>query len=56
MFQDESIHQYGIDGKTKKRTHSSLPDERYQHGVFDIGQSAELNEVEVSKEAWKWSE
>ena len=51
MFQHENIHQYGTDGSTKKKTHSSLPDERYQHGVFDTGQSMQFKNDEVSKEA-----
>ena len=51
MFQHDSIHQYGTDGSTKKKTHSLLPDERYQYGVFDTGQSMQFNKDEVSKEA-----
>ena len=51
MFQHENMHQYGTDGSTKKKTHSSLPDERYQHGVFDTGQSMQFKKDEVSKEA-----
>ena len=51
MFQYENTHQYGTDGSTKKKTHSSLPDERYQHGLFDTGQSMQFNKDEVSKEA-----
>ena len=51
MFQHESIHQYGTNGRTKKKTHSNLPDERYQHGVFDTGQSMQFDKDEVSKEA-----
>ena len=51
MFQHENIHQCGTDGGTKKKTHSSLPDRRYQHGVFDTGQSMQFNKSEVSKEA-----
>ena len=51
MFQHENIRQYGTDGSTKKKTHSSLPDERYQHGVIDTGQSMQFNKDEVSKEA-----
>ena len=51
MFQYENIHQYGTDGSTKKKTHSSLPDERYQNGLFDTGQSMQFNKDEVSKEA-----
>ena len=51
MFQHENIHQYGTDGSSKKKTHSSLPDERYQHGVFDTGQSMQFKNDEVSKEA-----
>ena len=47
MFQHENIHPYGTDVSTNKKTHSSLLDERYQHGVFDTGQSMD----EVSKEA-----
>ena len=50
MFQHENICQYGTDGSTKKKSHSSLPDERYQHGVFDTGQSMQFNKDEVSKE------
>ena len=51
MFQQENIRQYGTEGSTKKKTHSNLPDERYQHGVFDTGQSMQFNKDEVSKEA-----
>ena len=51
MFQHENIHPYGADVSTNKKTHSSLLDERYQHGVFDTGQSMQLNKDEVSKEA-----
>ena len=51
MFQHEKMHQYGTDGGTKKKTHSCLPDERYQHGLFDTGQSMQFNKDEVSKEA-----
>ena len=51
MFQHENICQYGTDGSTKKKTHLSLPVERYQHGVFDTGQSMQFNKDEVSKEA-----
>ena len=50
-FQDKNICQYGTDGSMKKKTHLSLPDERYQHGVFDTGQSMQFNKDEVSKEA-----
>ena len=39
MFLDGSIHHYGTDGSTKKKTNSSLPDESYKHGVFYTGQS-----------------
>ena len=39
MFQHKNIHQYVTDGSTKKKTHSSLPDERYQYGLFNNGQS-----------------
>ena len=53
MFQHDNIHQYGTNGSTKKKTHSSLPDERYQHGVFDIGKSIQFDKDEVSKEAEK---
>ena len=28
------ISQYGTDASMKKKTHLSLPDERYQHGVL----------------------
>ena len=49
MFQDGSIHHYGTDGSTKKKTDSSLPDESYKHGVFYTGQSTQLNKNEVSK-------
>ena len=45
------ISQYGTDASMKKKTHLSLPDERYQHGVFDTGQSVQFNKDEVSKEA-----
>ena len=51
MFQHEIIHQCGTDGSTKKKTHLSLPDERYQYGVFNNGQSMQFNKNEVSKEA-----
>ena len=51
MFQRENIHQYGTDGGPKKKTHSCLPDERYQHGLFDTGQSMQFNKDEVSTEA-----
>ena len=47
MFQHENICQYSTDGSTKKKTHSSLPDDIYQHGVFDTGQSMQFNKVEV---------
>ena len=49
MFLDGSIHHYGTDGSTKKKTNSSLPDESYKHGVFYTGQSTQLNKNEVSK-------
>ena len=51
MFQRENIHQYGTDGGPKKKTHSCLPDERYQHGLFDTGQSMQFNKDEVGTEA-----
>ena len=51
MFQHKNIHQFGRDSSTKKKNHSILPDERYQHGVFDTGQSMQFNKGEVSKEA-----
>ena len=51
MFQHENIHQYGTDGSAKNKTHSSLPDERYQHGVFDTGKAMQFNKGEISKEA-----
>ena len=51
MFQHQGIHQYGTDGSSKKKTYSSLPDERYQNGVCDTGQSIQFNKEEVSKEA-----
>ena len=50
IIQYENIHQYGTDGSAKKKTHSSLPDERYQHGVFDTELSMQFNKDEVSKE------
>ena len=50
MFQHDNIHQCCTDGITKKKTHSSLPDERCQHGLFDTGQSMQFNKDEVSKE------
>ena len=37
--------------RTKEKTHSSLPDEMYQHGVFDTGQSMQFNKDVVSKDA-----
>ena len=49
MFQHENICQYGTDGSTKKKTHLSLPDERYQHVLFDTGQSMQFNKDEVIK-------
>ena len=51
MFQHERIHQYGTDGSTKKITYSNIPDERYQNGVCDTGQSIQFNKNEVIKEA-----
>ena len=51
MFHRENIRQHGTDGSTKKKTHSSLPDKRYQHDLFDIGQSMQFNKDEASKEA-----
>ena len=51
MFQHQNICQDGTDGSTKTKTHSSLPDERYQHGVFETGQSVQFNKDEVTKEA-----
>ena len=50
LFQHENIHPYGTDLSTKKKTHSSLLDERYQHGVFNTIQSMQLNKDEVIKE------
>ena len=35
MFQHENIHQCGTGGSAKKKTHTSLPDERYQYGVVN---------------------
>ena len=53
MFQHDNIHQYGTDGITKKKTRSILPDERYQHDLFDTGQSMQFNKDEVNKEGEK---
>ena len=50
MFQHENLCQYGTDGSTKKKGRSSLSDERYQHGVFDTGQSMQFNKDEVSED------
>ena len=50
MFQHENIHPYGTNVSTKKKTHPSLLDERYQHGVFNTTQSMQLNKDKVIKE------
>ena len=34
-----------------EETHSKLLDERYQHGVFDTGETMQFNKDELSKEA-----
>ena len=34
-----------------EETHTKLPDERYQHGVFDTGETMQFNKDELSREA-----
>ena len=49
IFQHDNIHQYGTVGNSKEKNHSSLPDERYQHGVFDSGESMKFNGKEAEQ-------
>ena len=39
-----------VNVSTKKKANASLLDKRYQHDVFDTGQSMQLNKDRVSKE------